>query len=149
MAAWKVALETELIGDRHERLTQGSRFCTDSNWMARPQKSPQLLSADLAERMAPPLRAFFRKRTFDPQEAEDLVQEVFCRLGARSDSSSISNPEAYVFQIAANLLRDRARQSQSELAARRDLTASAEANFEELSPERVLLARTRLQEVQK
>lgn len=117
--------------------------------MALPEKPSPVLADELARRMGPPLRAFFRKRTADAQEAEDLTQEVFYRVTARTDDIELRNPEGYVFQVAANLLRDRARRSDVELAGRRELAASSEGKFEDISPERVLLAKTRLQEVQR
>jgi RNA polymerase sigma-70 factor (ECF subfamily) len=62
----------------------------------------------LNRRMRSALLAFFARRVGSASEAEDLTQEVFIRL-ARSDGADIDCPDAYVFQIAANLLRDRAR----------------------------------------
>ena len=115
--------------------------------MALPRNSCQSLADELARRMGPALRAFFRKRTADAHEAEDLTQEVFYRLSSRADEIELRNPEGYVFQIAANLLRDRARRNGVETAARRELAASAEGKFEEVSPERVLLGKARLREV--
>ena len=81
---------------------------SDNGRAAAPESADHRLEAIVA-RFQEPLRSFFRKRAFDRQEADDLVQEVFCRLAARSESQPMDKPEAYVFQAAANLLRDRAR----------------------------------------
>jgi len=52
--------------------------------------------------------AFFLRRVHNPDDAEDLTQEVFIRMAAQADTAMRSS-EAYVFQVAANLLRDRVR----------------------------------------
>jgi RNA polymerase sigma factor (sigma-70 family) len=56
----------------------------------------------------PALFAYFRRRTSDQAEAEDLTQEVFLRI-AGAYPAQMQSTEAYIFQTAANLLRDRAR----------------------------------------
>ena len=56
------------------------------------------------------LTTFFRRRLARSNDAEDLVQEAYLRL-IRSDSGngrSIQNPEAYLFTVAANLVREHA-----------------------------------------
>jgi RNA polymerase sigma-70 factor (ECF subfamily) len=55
------------------------------------------------------LRVFFERRTACRSEAEDLVQDVFVRLVAQRDPAAIRNPEAFVFTVAANLIRDQYR----------------------------------------
>lgn len=100
--------------------------------------------ADLNARFARPLRSFFRKRAYNEQEADDLVQEVFVRLAAREPAASMEHAEAYIFQMAANLLRDRARRHATRTAADRDLKAGNGNSYEEISPERVLLGKQRL-----
>lgn len=99
---------------------------------------------DLNARFARPLRSFFRKRAYNEQEADDLVQEVFVRLAAREPGARMEHAEAYVFQMAANLLRDRARRHATRAAADRALEAGDANSFEEISPERVLLGKQRL-----
>ncbi len=98
-------------------------------------------------RYAGPLRKYFRSRVYNPQDVEDLVQEVFCRLSERAELDQIENQEGYLFQTAANLLRDRARREQTRSSANRDLTDMAENSFEEISPERVLLGKRRVEEL--
>lgn len=60
--------------------------------------------------LRPGLIAFFARRVGSLSEAEDLAHDVFVRL-ATAPSSDVRNAKAYVFQIAANLLRDRARRN--------------------------------------
>lgn len=62
----------------------------------------------LSRRFRPVLMAFFMRRLHSHAEAEDLSQEVFVRL-ARQGQSAMQSPEAFIFQVAANLLRDRYR----------------------------------------
>ena len=112
-----------------------------------PPKGDDQRVDEMVRRYSGPLRSFFLKRAFDRQEAEDLVQEVFCRLAARSDASAVEHPEAYMFQAAANLLRDRARRDLSRAAAIRELEALSKDSFEELCPERVLLGKRRVAEL--
>lgn len=54
--------------------------------------------------------SFFLKRTHDHAEAEDLTQETFTRVFG-GDAAATGMHSGYIFQIAANLLRDRARRS--------------------------------------
>jgi RNA polymerase sigma-70 factor (ECF subfamily) len=102
----------------------------------------------IVERYDRPLRSFFRKRAFNPHDAEDLVQEVFVRLFARNDAARMENPEAYVFQTAANLLRDKARRDLTRASAMRGLADQARDSVEEISPERVLQGREALADLQ-
>jgi len=58
-----------------------------------------------------PLLRFFQRRVGSNEDADDLVQDVFGRLAAQN-LDTIANIQGYVFQIAANVLRDRARRAQ-------------------------------------
>jgi RNA polymerase sigma factor (sigma-70 family) len=60
--------------------------------------------------LRPGLIAFFARRVGSLSEAEDLAHDVFIRL-ATAPANDVRNGKAYVFQIAANLLRDRARRA--------------------------------------
>ena len=62
---------------------------------------------------APPLRGFLARRVPPGVDADDLVQEVFLRVIRHAGTlRSTDRPEAWLFQIARNALRDslRARQ---------------------------------------
>ena len=71
-----------------------------------PLASP-LDPAGLWEEFGPPLRGFLARRVPPGVDADDLVQEVFLRV-IRSLGSlrSRERPEAWLFQIARNALRD-------------------------------------------
>jgi RNA polymerase sigma factor (sigma-70 family) len=62
----------------------------------------------LSKRFRRPLQRFFEKRVRQPDEIEDLVQEVFVRLAA-GGTLDLQSSQAYLFQIATNLLYDRHR----------------------------------------
>jgi RNA polymerase sigma-70 factor, ECF subfamily len=69
--------------------------------------------ATLWDDFAPPLRAFLARRVPAGVEPDDLLQDVFLRVVKHLDSlRSTERPEAWLFQIARNALRDalRARQ---------------------------------------
>ena len=123
--------------------------------MAAPHADRADLIARLDARFRGPLMVFFLRRQFSRAEAEDLTQEVFVRLLGREGSAAPEHAEVYIFQIAANLMRDRARRSVTHrAAAHASLDAPAElaahgvenqpALVEDRSPERVLLAQESL-----
>jgi RNA polymerase sigma factor (sigma-70 family) len=101
-----------------------------------------------------PLVAYFMKRVNSRNEAEDLTQEVFIRLLNHPDKNNGQTIEGYVFTIAANLLRDRAKSPATAQRARvqnidgLDEKDAASANLiEDRSPERVLVGRQTIQDV--
>jgi RNA polymerase sigma factor (sigma-70 family) len=111
-------------------------------------------NAELDRAFRGPLLAYFLKRVKSRNEAEDLTQEVFVRLLNHPDRNNGHTLEGYVFTIAGNLLRDRAksaalahdRQAQSlDLLAEKDAFS---ANLvEDRNPERVLVGKQTVQDV--
>lgn len=97
----------------------------------------------MTERFRPALIAFFMRRIRHPAEAEDLTQEVLLRVALRGAAIDQARPDAYVFQIAANLLRDRARRFKVRDAYRTTLDSAA-SFIDERDPDRVLQARQSL-----
>ncbi|TRW17214.1 RNA polymerase sigma factor [Glacieibacterium frigidum] len=57
----------------------------------------------------PALIQYFRRKTRDQTEIEDLVQDVFLRIAARRSGEAVENLAGYVFQTAASVLADRHR----------------------------------------
>ncbi len=104
---------------------------------------------EVARRYYAPLLSFFRKRLRDTSEAQDLVQQVFLRLSQRPEMGAVDNPDAYIFQTAANALKDLQRKEtvrlrHGGLEAAGSGAGEAEGGIEprsDLSPERVLLGR--------
>ena len=59
---------------------------------------------------SPKLVRMFSRRTRSPDEADDLVQDVFFRFARlREHALRLEKPQAYLRRIAANLLKDRAK----------------------------------------
>ena len=102
---------------------------------------------DLCRRFRPALVAYFLRRVPDPAEAEDLAHDVLLRLAA-IPLEQLRSADAYVFQVAANLLKDRARRS--KIRADYAATAMAAGNSSEqietpgFDPERIEEARRAL-----
>jgi len=92
------------------------------------------------------LMAFFLRRTLSRSDAEDLTQEVFARL-ASGEIGDVENPGAYLHQMAANLLRDRARREQVRDGYRRSVHGVIHSDVETIDPSRIFLARETLGEV--
>lgn len=84
----------------------------------------------------PVLIRYFLRRTSSHAEAEDLTQEVFIRLAA-TDLGAVATREAYIFQMAANLLRDRARRSKVRADYAEDHGHNPDLGVERLDPHRV------------
>ncbi len=92
-------------------------------------------------RLRAPLVQFFERRVGSNSEAEDLAQEVFERLTRQSDLGRLEQLDGYVFTVATNLLRDRARKRMTH-AADAHLPLEEVAEFsEEITPERVLMGK--------
>jgi RNA polymerase sigma-70 factor (ECF subfamily) len=99
---------------------------------------------EVAAQYRTPLLRFFQRRVGAGEDADDLVQDVFSRLAAQ-DLATIANIQGYVFQVAANVLRDNARR-----ASVRSIVTLAPEGFDiedeaGFSPERILQSREALQ----
>jgi RNA polymerase sigma-70 factor (ECF subfamily) len=95
---------------------------------------------------------FFTVRTRSAAEAEDIVQEIFLRIGG-VDPASVVNPVAYLYKLGSNILLDRVRSERRALVREH---AYADAHSEKTadgpaadtpSPEEVWAARRRLERV--
>lgn len=84
----------------------------------------------------PVLVRYFLRRTRSHAEAEDLTQEVFVRL-AHTDLAMVQTREAYIFQTAANLLRDRARRERVRADYREEMGNAPDLGVEQLDPHRI------------
>ncbi len=99
---------------------------------------------EVVEQYRLPLLRFFQRRISASEDADDLVQDVFSRL-ATIDLGRIENVQGYIFQVAANVMKDRARRAhvrRNITDAPEDLDIEDEAGF---SPERILQSREALQ----
>lgn len=109
------------------------------------------LEAVLLANKAPLLR-FLRARGAGP-DAEDILQEIWIRLGAAGASGPIANPVAYLHRMADNLMHDRRRSA--ERRARREFAwsdatgATVPGVSDEPSIERVVIAREGVRAVER
>lgn len=83
---------------------------------ARSQSSADHCVA-LHARFHRPLQRFFATYRLNADDVDDFTQEVFLRLVGVSRSHALRTPDAFVFTLARNLLRDRARRLQTRAAA--------------------------------
>ena len=105
----------------------------------------QLLAAILPE-----LRRFMLARRCDPADVDDLLQDLFVKLD-QAASGPVSNPRAYLYRMADNLLHDR-RRSRRRQEERDDLWARSRtgadfASAAEPSPEDSAVSRDELARV--
>jgi RNA polymerase sigma factor (sigma-70 family) len=95
--------------------------------------------ADLDRRYRVPLMRYFGKRIREAYDVDDLVQEVFIRLVRQAALESVEQIDSYVFQTAANVIRDRARRHATRHHREHDALSEKDLPTNDLSPERVLL----------
>ncbi|WP_224199714.1 MULTISPECIES: RNA polymerase sigma factor [Pacificimonas] len=100
----------------------------------------------IGRKWRPALMSYFLRRVRDHNEAEDLTQEVFVRLLARHDEVE-SSSDAYVFQVASNLLRDRARRAKVRADYRQAIGSAEGLGVEPLDPHRVAAGRDALKQL--
>lgn len=94
------------------------------------------------------LRLWLQRRLVAAADVEDIVQECYCRLAQLDDVAHVATPRAYLFTMARNLAqrqRKHARVVRIEALAE---TFDAEAESDQLSPERFAAARQELERVQ-
>ena len=117
---------------------------------AAEQARAEGLRERLDARFRGPLMSFFLRRTGNRQDAEDLTQEVFLRILRRGEEPPEGYAELFVFKVAANLLKDRARQAGARHKADHfslepdDASPLSPALIEDLGPERVILSQEAL-----
>lgn len=93
--------------------------------------------ADWMARYGPALRRYFVRKA-NPADADDLVQEVFLRLQARSDRASADDAERFLFAIAKRVSIDRYRLNAARTGQLQVLADEVIDSADEMSPERIL-----------
>jgi RNA polymerase sigma-70 factor (ECF subfamily) len=107
--------------------------------------TPEFL-AELDRRYRRPLVHFFEKRIRESYDVDDLVQEVFIRLAHRTSFQDIEYVDGYVFQTAANVIRDRVRRHVVRHHSQHESLENCELfPTDDFSPERVLQGRQQLE----
>ena len=106
---------------------------------------------ELDSRFRTALMTYFLRRTGNRCEAEDLTQETFARLIGSASFDHADEANAFVFRVASNLLRDRARTARRKRPPASFEIASADEIAQRLAedrgPERVLIGRESLSQV--
>ncbi|WP_120077633.1 RNA polymerase sigma factor [Aurantiacibacter odishensis] len=100
------------------------------------------------DRYEKPLRAYFIKRMPAHDDVDDLMQELMRRMWSSNGDRLIENPDGYMFQAAANLLKERYRKVGTRNSAIRELSFFQAAN-EEITPERILQGKDELRQLEK
>ncbi|MDR6623841.1 sigma-70 family RNA polymerase sigma factor [Caulobacter segnis] len=67
----------------------------------------------LTRRLRIPLMRYFTRRTGSQPDSEELVQDLFLRLLRRPGLMSLESVDGYVFEAAANLLRDKVKRERT------------------------------------
>lgn len=62
------------------------------------------------------LEQYLARQLGSPDEAADVAQEIYLRLVQLDDVERLEQPRAYLFQTAANMLRDRGRRRRTRHA---------------------------------
>ena len=113
---------------------------TGSAIMPSPETSARHSRLDqFVRRYYAPLVSFFRRRTRHSADVDDLVQQVFLRLSQHPHVDAIENPDAYIFQTAANTLTDHVRRNGVRQRIFADMGTEDTVEWSsDVSPERVL-----------
>lgn len=117
-----------------------SPFSLDQSWLFRHPAAMAALSdggdnallRDAAQ-FRSALLHYFRRKTANPNEIEDLVQEVYLRIAARKSAEPVNNLGGYIFQTAASVAADRHRRQTVRHAEDHvpfDNQAHADADFD-------------------
>jgi RNA polymerase sigma factor (sigma-70 family) len=125
-------------------MTHANGQSETGNTQAEPRADNAVRLGELFERYRPALYSYFMRRVRQGADADDLVQDVFVRLGRLDSATEIRDAEAFIFHTAVNLLRDRARRAK----AHRDAGELAALEFDPADgvpgAERVLEAKVEL-----
>jgi RNA polymerase sigma-70 factor (ECF subfamily) len=106
-----------------------------------PDKGDRTVTS-VVEAFRPAIIAYFRRRLHNPADAEDAAQEVFANLCRRAELDRIDDIERYVFQAAANHLRDRFRRAKARPLVEADgFSDRQNLLVDPITPERELLGR--------
>lgn len=103
--------------------------------------------ADLYRAESPGLVRILSRQTRNPDDAHDLVQDVFFRLARLGGQGSLlERPQAYLRRIASNLLKDRAKSAARQSVALHVVTD--EEMLPGIDPHRILESRDMLRRLE-
>ena len=94
------------------------------------------------------IHAYIAQRVHPREDANDLTQEVFARFIRSRHADGCESPRALLYEIATNLMRDRARRLKSRRADRHVPYDDEETEGIGADPSRVIDNERRLQDVE-
>jgi RNA polymerase sigma factor (sigma-70 family) len=109
---------------------------------------PERFSA-LHSKFSAPLKQFFRSYRLNAADVEDFTQEVFMRLVTPGGQTNLRRPEAFVFTLARNLVRDRARRMHTRAVAQSITLDDVDLSCERPTPDRWLELAQQLAQVER
>lgn len=93
------------------------------------------------------LTYYLTRKTGNREDAEDIVQECFCRLQSRRNHYQADNAKAYLYKVANNLLIDSYRKKNRTKRQKRHLINEAFSDDQLTIPDRVLSSKQELRHV--
>lgn len=93
------------------------------------------------------LRGFLRRSLSSAQEADDVIQEAYCRISGLDDVGHIANARAYLFQTARNIVLEQVRRAQIVRIETMTEMDNLSIVLDEPSPERIAAGRRELARV--
>ncbi len=105
---------------------------------ADPAPVDDQLIINIVEEYGPSLRTYLSRWLRSPHDVEDLLQDVFIRVMNYPNLSTVESTKAFVFIVAANLLKDRNRRSYTKAAKLTTTIDNVELAAETSDPVRVL-----------
>lgn len=100
--------------------------------------------SEIVTEYGPHLRFYLSRSLRSPEDVEDMLQELYFRVADYADLANVESIKAFVFTIAANLLRDRSRRSYTRAAKCSVSTDTLEIPVETSDPERIIEDRDNL-----
>lgn len=94
-----------------------------------------------------PLERYFRRQGLSETDAQDYTQETMTRILGKGGVASLANPQGYVFSVASNLLRDRARRRRTRAADAHVTVDGSDLVSDQPSPHRQLVAHQELERI--
>lgn len=102
---------------------------------------------DAFVKVRPRLEAAAKARTGCAASAEDLVQDAWLKLEATRIDGTIGNPGGYITRVAQNVVADHLRKERRRSGIDAELGGLLWETSDDISPERMLLGRERLDAV--
>jgi RNA polymerase sigma-70 factor (ECF subfamily) len=109
-----------------------------------PDKDREAIDA-VARQYRPAVLRYLARRGIQPADLEDVTQEVFARLTARSGFAGVERPDAYLFETAANVAIDHQRRAEVRRRKLHDAYEDGLHGLPEVSPERLHADRQELE----